>query len=147
MRLCALLVVFAAVGWTLTAAEPSDEARKDLEKLQGTWLRVSGETDGKAVPEATLKEQKLTIKGDKYTLVTGKETREGTIKLDPAKSPRAIDLMPTEGPNKGKTLQGIYELDGDTFKYCLALPGKDRPTKFTSEAGSGHLLFTNKREK
>jgi uncharacterized protein (TIGR03067 family) len=41
---------------------------------------------------------------------------------------RAIDYDMTEGPTKGEKHLGIYELDGDTVKFCFAAPGKDRPT-------------------
>ena len=46
-----------------------------------------------------------------------------------------------------KTKLGIYELDGDTYKFCLAPAGKPRPTEFTSKEGSGHSLGVSKREK
>ena len=42
---------------------------------------------------------------------------------------------------------GTYELDGDKFKLCVAAPGKDRPTEFTSKEGSGQTLSTWEREK
>ena len=46
-----------------------------------------------------------------------------------------------------KTKLGIYELDGDTYKYCLAPAGKPQPTEFSSKAGTGHSLGVSKREK
>ena len=48
----------------------------------------------------------------------------------------------------GKTALGIYELDGDTLKWCANEPGgNERPKKFSSEAGTKYLLVTLKREK
>ena len=52
----------------------------------------------------------------------------------------AVDYAMTEGPTKGKTHLGIYELDGDMVKFCFAAPGEDRPTKFTAKEGSGRTL-------
>ena len=40
-----------------------------------------------------------------------------------------------------------YELDGDTYRYCLAPPGKPRPTAFASPPGSGLSLGVSRRQK
>ena len=53
----------------------------------------------------------------------------------------------TEGPTKGQTHLGIYELDGDTVKFCFAAPGKERPTDFTAKASSGRTASVWKRDK
>ena len=55
--------------------------------------------------------------------------------------------MDESGLKNDKTKLGIYELDGDIYKYCLAPAGKARPTAFNSEPGSGHSLGVSKREK
>jgi hypothetical protein len=44
------------------------------------------------------------------------------------------------------TLEGIYQLDGDTWKICLKVSGKERPTKFETKAGSELVLATLKRQ-
>jgi uncharacterized protein (TIGR03067 family) len=140
MRLTALLVVLTvSTGCVLAAG--------DLDAVQGTWKRVSGEVNGKALPEAEVQKTSLTIQGDKYTLKIGEQTRTGILKLDASKTPHQIDIISDAGPNKGKSLLGIYELDGDTFKYCLGAPGKERPTEFASKPGSGAGLYVNKRQK
>jgi uncharacterized protein (TIGR03067 family) len=72
---------------------------------------------------------------------------KGTHKLDPAKDPKQIDAVRTEGANAGETLKGIYTLDGDTYKVCFAAAGKDRPTAFSTTSGGGHRLIVMKREK
>src|SRR5439155_12488432 len=60
----------------------------------------------------------------------------GTFKIDPTKSPKTADSLQTEGPDKGKTLLGIYEIIDDNHKRaCWAPVGKPRPTAFTSEPG------------
>ena len=141
MRRFAALLVVLSVGLAALASD----AKEDLDRLQGTWSRASAEVNGKPTPEDELKKTTLIIEGDHYTLRTPEGDRRGTIKLDPTKSPKQVDLIPSEGPNKGKTLAGIYELDGDTLRYCLTLTGKERPTEFASKPGSGQGLFVNKR--
>ena len=58
-----------------------------------------------------------------------------------------IDCTLSEGANKGKMQLGIYELDGDTVKFCFAAPGKDRPTDFTTKPGDTRVLSVWKKEK
>jgi uncharacterized protein (TIGR03067 family) len=139
------------VTWAviLIAAEPAkeDEAKKDLEKLQGSWTMAALEVDGKPVPEEKLKSSTLTIKKDKYIIKVGDSTHETTIKLDPSKKPKEIDMTFTEGPNKDKTLKGIYDIDGDTFKMCRGLTAdKDRPGDFGTWPDTGMFLVTWKRQ-
>ena len=58
----------------------------------------------------------VTFAGDKYTVRKGDEViQAGRQKLDPSRSPKAIDVTVTEGLNKGAVLLGIYEIDGDTL--------------------------------
>jgi len=141
MKRYALLVLVA--GFLVAADDPKDE----LKKLEGTWTMVSGEKDGKNVAEQTIKTAKLVIKGDQHDFRIGDETFKGTLKVDPSKKPKTIDATDTEGPFKGKTLLGIYELDGDNFKVCFAKPGEDRPKEFSTKSGTGHILYVWKKEK
>ena len=113
--------VIAAAG-LLTAADGAKEdakVKEELQKLQGTWTFVSLEVDGNKTPEAALKGSTVVVKGDTFTTVTGDVTYKGTFKLDVAKKPKTIDLMFTEGPEKGNTSLAIYELDGDAWRICL----------------------------
>jgi len=136
------LLAFALL---LAGAGRGDE--KDTKAFDGTWQAVSMVQDGKEVPKEDVEKVTLTVKGERYTLKTGGEPVEGTHKLDPSKKPRTIDATRSTGPDKGKTMLGIYELTEDTFKVCFAPPGKDRPTEFASKAGSGNRLIVMKRVK
>jgi len=72
---------------------------------------------------------------------------EGTVKLDPTKKPKAIDITFTAGERKGQMVLGIYEIEGDTFRVCVARPGDERPAEFSAKAGSGRTLVAYQREK
>jgi uncharacterized protein (TIGR03067 family) len=146
MRITLVLFLLSA-GLLLAAGGGKDDGKRDLARIQGTWRRVSAEVDGMKVPEAELRRTTLNINGNKYTLEIGQMTRKGTLKLDPTKTPPQIDILSAAGPNKGKTIPGIYKLAGDTFTYCLAQPGKARPTAFSGKAGSGQGLYVNQRQK
>lgn len=45
----------------------------------------------------------------------------------------------------GGTMLGIYRLRNGLFTYCMALPGKPRPTDFTTPAGSSQTLIKLER--
>lgn len=126
----------------------ADTAKVD-EKLQGAWIGGGGETNGKPFTKEDLKDFKLVIKGNQYTLNSGTgETVQGIQTVDTTKSPKNIDATDGNGRNKGKTILGIYEIKGDEFKVSFSMPGKPRPTKFTTEKDeSGQWVHIWKRMK
>ena len=134
-------------GLVVAGNADGEAPAKELKKFDGTWKAVSITHDGKEVPKEDAEKVTLTVKGENYTLKTASDTIEGTHKLDPSKSPKAIDAVRNTGPDKGKTIRGIYELTDDTFKVCFAPAGKDRPTEFSSKKGSNCTLVRLKRVK
>jgi uncharacterized protein (TIGR03067 family) len=148
-------VCFLLVTGALFAADgPSKDGRSqgDLEKLRGTWLTVSLVNDGntvvdektpKAAPTTT-----LVYEGNKWMIKVGDKTvASGIFAIAATKKPKEIDILDETGIRNEKTKLGIYELDGDTYKYCLAPAGKPRPKDFTSKEGSGDSLGVMKRQK
>lgn len=141
-----LLTTLALSILLAAAVQAQDDAKKELANLEGKWTIISAERDGKA--DDTLKGAVRVNMGDKYTLtMKGGKPFSGMYKVDPSKKPRTMDMMPTDGRYKDKTLLAIYELDGEIMKVCFAEPGKERPTAFVSKPGSGHVCITQKREK
>ena len=142
------MLLVCGVGLLVAAAGPEAGTNQgELEKFTGTWQAVAIERDGKPVPKDEVAKVKLVVKGERYTFHQGEQTIRGTHKLDPAKTPKQIDAVRTDGPGAGETLKGIYELTADTFKVCFADAGKDRPTAFRTAAGGGHRLLELKRER
>jgi uncharacterized protein (TIGR03067 family) len=130
----------------------ADDAKKDpldeeYAKFEGTWQIVSLELDGMKLPEETIKDSRLIIKGKEFTMKEKIATYKGTFTIDASMKPKTIDLKFTEGPEKGNTSLGIYELDGDDLKLCLTITAKDRPAEFATKAKSGLGLEVLKREK
>jgi uncharacterized protein (TIGR03067 family) len=124
-----------------------DDAKKDPDTLQGTWLPTAAELGGKPLPDEVRKTISLVIQDDQYTVTVGGAKDKGTLKFNPKAKPKELDITGSEGPNKGKTIQAIYERDGDTFKICYDLSGKARPTEFKSKNDTQQFLVTYKLEK
>jgi uncharacterized protein (TIGR03067 family) len=137
--LCTL--VFTEPGGTGARAEDKVDVGKELRKFQGSWTFESVETGGKEVPIAGFEGMTVTFEGDRFTVRKGDEVIQvATQKLDPARSPEALDVTVTEGPNKGAVMPGIYEISGDTLRVCFDPEGKKRPTEFKGGPGSQTLV-------
>jgi uncharacterized protein (TIGR03067 family) len=153
MKAVCFLVLTTGVLMAADGPGPGDPSKGDLDKLRGKWLTVSLVNDGKTLldEKAPPKEgpaTKLVYDGNMWTIKVGdKAVASGVFKIDATKKPKEIDILDESGVKNDKTKLGIYELDGDTYKYCLAPAGKDRPTEFASKNGSGHSLGVSKREK
>jgi uncharacterized protein (TIGR03067 family) len=130
----------------LLAIAPALVSADDWKGLSGTWA-VEKAVLGGADTTGVLSTARLTLGDGKYVLTLGKEEDKGTIAIDAAKKPKEMDIVGTEGPNKGKTYKAIYEVSGDTLKICYALEGEVRPTEFESKAGSKTFLVTYVRKK
>ena len=144
-----IVALFAAVR-SQAAGDANEEAvAKDLQAFKGTWRLSSKEEDGKKFSEEEIKDVIGTIDGSgKVSVRRGdKVINEGTVKLDPTTNPKAVDITYTEGEHKGKTVLGIYEIEGDTFRVCCARPRDARPAEFCAKAGSGRALVVYQREK
>jgi len=123
-------------------------AADDTKKLEGTWILVSGEIDGRAISGDDLKDHKLTVVGNTHTVKVGDKAFKGTHTLDATKTPKQMDVVDFEGPHKGLDY-GIYEFNGnDAFRVCFApTDDKGRPTEFATKPGTGVYIHLWQRLK
>jgi RNA polymerase sigma-70 factor (ECF subfamily) len=126
-------------------AEPP---RTGQDKIEGTWVVMAAEREGKRVSGEDLapvdRQLIVRITADKVIFETpdGNTQSESRYKLDPAQKPKVIRLTLLTGEEKGKTVKGIYALEGKKLKLCLdARDGKEEPTEFESKAGSGLVVL------
>jgi uncharacterized protein (TIGR03067 family) len=143
-KLCVLLALPLLLG----AEGDKDNAKKTA--LEGVWKAVTATQDGKE--QSDTREHTLTFTGDTFAIARNGETViKGTFKVDAAKKPGTIDMLVKESKgdrHNDKSVLGIYELDGDSLKWCAAEPGAtERPAEFKAEDGSKRLLVNLKREK
>jgi uncharacterized protein (TIGR03067 family) len=141
-----------AAGLLIAACNPRDEAAsKDRERLQGSWELLTLQANLQQLLEMDLDdlpEARLVFQDEGCHLRIGGTDLEMTYLLNARKSPRAIDLTVTAGPDKGKKFRAIYVLDGDTIKLCYhPQPGKERPGAFANAADSGFMVLTWRRLK
>ncbi|MEZ5404369.1 MAG: TIGR03067 domain-containing protein [Bryobacteraceae bacterium] len=111
-----------------------------LRAMEGTWAFRSLEVDGGAVPAAMLSASRLLIDGDRFRMESPEATYEGLFTIDVEAAPPRIDIDFHEGPESGNRCEGLFELEGDRFRICLALAGSQRPEAFATSPGSGCAL-------
>ena len=143
LMVCTCVLLLATC---LTALGVDDAAKRDLALMQGEWTMVSGERGGMQMPANIVATGRRVCKDDQVTVnVGGMLIMKATFTVDASKSPRTIDYDVKDGPSKGKKQLGIYELNGDTLKFCFAEPDQPRPDSFETKAGDGRTLSVWKK--
>lgn len=141
------VVILAALGFA-----PDDKAnQKDRDGLLGAWSIASFTVGGESIPGSVFEKQRMIFEKDRYIVKEGDNiVEEGTYTLDASKSPKTLDFKITKGNDEGKSQAGIYAIEGETFKVCLAFPGdaaSERPKAFESKKESRTILVTMKKLK
>jgi uncharacterized protein (TIGR03067 family) len=109
------------------------------EVLQGAWACVEGRRPARAL-----------ICGSRITVhFADGDIYMGTFSLGTDGLPGSMDVQIEEGParHKGQVSRSIYELTGDTLRWCIASPGQsDRPLSF-AEHDPLHLFLVLRRDR
>jgi uncharacterized protein (TIGR03067 family) len=120
------------------AFEPrhAERHRKERDNLQGTWSIVAAERQGQPVPAEEFAQcfagLRWIIGPERLVLAQGDERVEATYRLDPFQEPRAIDLTPTQGPQRGRRVLGIYDLGPTRLRVCMNHGKGKRPSEFVT---------------
>ena len=118
-----------------------------IRRFVGTWRFDSMRAEGRPVPIEALKDAKLVLDGDRFAMTDANGTVGGVYWVDASAAPMTLDIVFTDGPERGKGVRAIFQLEGDTYTSCVDVAGRGRPKAFTAEPGSGHVLQVLKREK
>jgi len=153
--------IFVALTSLAGCSANKDAGEKGVEQLEGAWKVVSltSGAEGDA-PQEMIQDMIVLIKGDKWTAISGGQASEENFKLDTTKNPKTIDLTKTpivgvvsdrkhpDRPEVNKEiLPGIYDLDGDRLRICLANPGEKRPSQFPGKPQAGLVVLVLDRDK
>lgn len=133
------LLLSFAVTLAFGSISPAADEPDDLKLLAGTWKPVAADLGGNKIDAMVLEKATIMYEGDKYTITIGDKGEKGSLTLDAKKSPKQMDIFPTEGDNNGKTLLAVYELAGDKLTICYSLSPGVRPENF--EPASNTLLL------
>lgn len=120
---------------------------EEVEKLQGVWNIIFLEVDGMTPAPNVYAGAAIEVNGDRFTTRAMGQVYAGTIELNAETVPNQLRMKFTEGPEKGNTNNGIYELEGDRWRFCVNMKGGPAPTEFATSPGSGWALETLNRER
>jgi erythromycin esterase len=132
-----------AAAWFAEKRSPIELAiQKDIERMQGTWRMVALNQEGEVQPlSGPLAQLQVVILGEQRTVQAGENVyAQARYRINPAADPPTIDVLVTRGSASGMTMLGIYQLNGNRLRVCLASHGRPRPRDFSPKAGSGHVL-------
>jgi len=98
--------------------------------LEGAWVPVAANVAGKNLIVNELRVKYLVLDAGGYSIVdrTNHIVDSGEYLVDDAASPQTMDIVGREGPNAGRTMLAIYQLDADHLTVCYDLDGKERPS-------------------
>ncbi len=136
--------ITAAAFVLLAMAMIGDDKPKkdDAEAIKGNWAAVSIKSGDQEAPPDDVKAFKLSFDAKTYVNTIGdRAVEEGTFTIDPAKSPKTLDLEIKKGPEEGKKQLAIYELDGDKLTVVLAMPGATERPKSIKPGGDENVII------
>ncbi len=140
---------------------PAENSQKaDADNLQGSWVVVSVEREGKPVTDPKDGKRYLFLKGDQIVFTkqqpASRETVDVLVKrkrgdldggfvFDASTKPRSMEfrLQPAgELWRRVPTYKVIYELEENRLKICVSdQHGGERPTAFTTRKGTDRVLL------
>ena len=132
-------------------ADDLKAGEKAAEKqLRGSWRPESVTESGRQLTGADLEAYKgltLSIQEGKSTLKSadGNVLSACELKLDAKRDPKTFDAKEVEGLGVGRIYKGVWEVEGDTLKWCFST--KDRPKGFESKEEADFFLLVLKRQK
>jgi uncharacterized protein (TIGR03067 family) len=98
--------------------------------LEGTWVPVAADVAGKPLVVGELRVKYLVFDSGGYSIIdrSNRVVDSGNYLVNDAASPATMDIVGRDGPNAGRTMLAIYQIDGDNLTVCYDLDSRDRPT-------------------
>ena len=124
---------------------------KPDQRLQGSWIPFHSEEGG--VDRKDQGDYIVKFEGEHFIVWrNGRLMLRGTFTTYAAREPRRIDILIKEDvdnpTNAGKTLQGIYAIDGMELRWCTGTTAAPQPpTEMVTRDGEPFMLVAMKREK
>lgn len=137
MNIAKSLLTIALTLFALSAAA-QDKA------LIGTWEGWLVDGDGSQQAQRRQRISEMVITAQQITCKDGgsRSMGAGSYRAGSTGALRTIDATGTAGQPSGKAFQGIYQISGDTLKWCSGNDrARTRPTEFKTNVGNGHFLM------
>jgi uncharacterized protein (TIGR03067 family) len=135
------------VATSLMSSDPPNALEKDYALFNGVWAFDLVEVDGAKQPAVPFETHKMIVVSAerRFIVVQGKKITRGVFQMDPTSTPKQIDVTATNSQGKTLTTLAIYELEGDTYRFCSSFRSNERPPEFLSKPGSKTVCEVLKR--
>ncbi|MFM8471279.1 MAG: TIGR03067 domain-containing protein [Limisphaerales bacterium] len=130
-----LAVALASLAVTASAQDKA---------LLGTWEGWLVDGDGSQKSQQRQRISEMVITPQQITCKDGRGTSmgTGTYRTGGTGALRTLDATGTAGQPQGKAFQGVYQVSGDTHKWCSGNDkAKTRPAELKTNVGNGHFLM------
>ena len=143
---CGMLVLLLATN-SLMSFDNQNATEKDYALFNGVWAFDLVEVNGVKQPDVPVETHKMIVVSAerRFIVIQGKKITRGVFEMDPTRTPKEIDVTATNNQGKTLTTLAIYELEGDTYKFCSSFRSNERPSKFLSKPGSETVCEVLKR--
>lgn len=138
----------APVALAQSAGRP-DPAQAEWKRLEGVWEGYVVEGRGEKADRGPF-HLRLTVAGQTMAAVDlrngNKNLGTGKLTIDTTGPLRHLDAVGAPLPAKReKSFLGVYQLDGDTLRWCVGNKQDVRPEEFRSFNGNYLLILKRKK--
>jgi uncharacterized protein (TIGR03067 family) len=115
--------------------------------LEGAWVPIAANVSGKELLVAELRVKYLVLDGHDYNIIDrgNQIVDRGEYLVNGSAKPWTIDIVGRDGPNAGRSLLAIFELQDDRLTVCYNLDGHNRPANMQAEGDQMLLSITYER--
>lgn len=121
--------------------EATTHPSKYSSELNGIWIPIRQEMNGKPIPENKFSKTTLEFIDTNFVL-TAEVIDKGVVKY----FGNQMDFYVNEGKRTGKHYKAIYKVENDLLYICYDLTGQNYPGEFSSTAGKNDFLAVFKRQ-
>ena len=136
-------LIFLGLGVIIAImpGKPGERTSALRQQLQGEWLGVRGEHQGRTLegPEHAefLRQHRLVFDADSFLAESPTMTARGTYWVDASAWPPKMRLLKEDG----EEIAAVFEFRGGQLHFCATAPGDPAPSGFTTSPDSSALLI------
>ena len=115
--------------------------------LEGAWVPVAASVAGQELMVGELRVKYLVFESGGYSIIdrTNHVVDSGEYLINEAVRPPTMDIVGRDGPNAGRTMLAIFELQDDRLTVCYDLDSAERPSNMQSDEDQLLLSITYER--
>ena len=115
--------------------------------LEGAWVPIAASLSGNELLVAELRVKYLVLDGHDYNIIdrSNRIVDRGEYLANDSAKPWTLDIVGRDGPNAGRSLLAIFELQDDRLTVCYNLEGQNRPANMQAQDDQLLLSITYER--